>query len=86
MAYLGTLSLILITTALAGQLCRRFGIPAVIGQLLVGIILGPAVLGLIKTNDFVEIFAEIGVIILMFMAGLESDLGLFSIVMQQQIL
>ena len=76
MAYLGTLSLILITTALAGQLCRRFGIPAVIGQLLVGIILGPAVLGLIKTNDFVEIFAEIGVIILMFMAGLESDLGL----------
>ena len=53
MAYLGTLSLILITTALAGQLCRRFGIPAVIGQLLVGIILGPAVLGLIKTNDFV---------------------------------
>ena len=60
MAYLGTLSLILITTALAGQLCRRFGIPAVIGQLLVGIILGPAVLGLIKTNDFVEIFAEIG--------------------------
>lgn len=76
MAYLGTLSLVLITTALAGHFSRRVGMPAVIGQLLVGIILGPAVLGWVTENDFVHTFSEIGVILLMFMAGLESDLGL----------
>ena len=50
--------------------------PAVIGQLLVGIILGPAMLGWVTNNNFVHIFSEIGVVILMFMAGLESDLDL----------
>ena len=73
MSYLGTLSLVLITTALAGHFSRRVGMPAVIGELLVGIVLGPAVLGLVTNNSFVHTFSEIGVIILMFIAGLESD-------------
>ena len=76
MSYLGTLSLVLITTALAGHFSRRVGMPAVIGELLVGIVLGPAVLGLVTNNSFVHTFSEIGVIILMFIAGLESDLEL----------
>ncbi|MCQ2556898.1 cation:proton antiporter [Ligilactobacillus equi] len=76
MEYLGTLCLILISTALAGHFFRRFNLPAVVGQLLCGIILGPAVLGWVKGDEFIEIFANIGVIILMFMAGLESDLAL----------
>lgn len=76
MEFLGTLSLVLITTALAGHFSRRLGIPAVIGQLLVGIILGPAVLGWVTNDHFMHYFAEIGVIILMFIAGLESDLEL----------
>ena len=76
MSYLGTLSLVLITTALAGHFSRRIGMPAVIGELLVGIVLGPAVLGLVTNNSFVHTFSEIGVIILMFIAGLESDLEL----------
>lgn len=41
MEFLGILCLILITTTLAGVACKRVGIPAVIGQLLVGIVLGP---------------------------------------------
>lgn len=76
MEYLGILCVILLATAVAGHLSRRWGIPAVIGQLLVGIIVGPACLGIVKSTAFVHTFAEIGVIILMFIAGLESDLGL----------
>ncbi len=76
MEHLGILCLVLLSTALAGHFSRRIGMPAVIGQLLVGIILGPAVLGWVVENDFVHTFSEIGVILLMFMAGLESDLGL----------
>lgn len=76
MEFLGTLSLVLITTAFAGHFSRRIGIPAVIGQLLVGILLGPAVLSWIHQNAFMHFFSEIGVIILMFIAGLESDLGM----------
>lgn len=74
MEFLGTLCLGLITTSLAGHFSRRIGIPAVIGQLLVGILIGPAVLGWVHNNAFMHIFSEIGVIILMFIAGLESDL------------
>ena len=76
MTYLGTLCLVLLTTAFAGSISRRVGMPAVIGQLLVGIVLGPAILGWVTSNNFVHIFSEIGVVILMFMAGLESDLDL----------
>lgn len=76
MGYIGTLSLILIVTALAGHLSVRMGLPAVIGQLLSGIVLGPALLGWVSATAFIKDFAELGVIILMFMAGLESDLQL----------
>lgn len=76
MEFLGTLCLVLITTSLAGHLSRRIGVPAVIGQLLVGILIGPAVLGWVHNNAFIHTFSEIGVIILMFIAGLESDLGM----------
>ena len=74
MEFLGTLCLVLITTSFAGHFSRRIGIPAVIGQLLVGILIGPAVLGWVHNNAFMHTFSEIGVIILMFIAGLESDL------------
>lgn len=76
MGYVGSLSLILIVTALAGHLSVRMGLPAVIGQLLSGIVLGPALLGWVTATSFIKDFAELGVIILMFMAGLESDLQL----------
>lgn len=76
MSFLGILCLILVTTSLAGHFSRRVGIPAVIGQLLVGIFIGPAVFGWVHNNNLIHIFSEIGVIILMFIAGLESDLGM----------
>ena len=76
MDFIGSLSLILIVTALAGHISVRMGLPAVIGQLISGIVLGPAVLGWVTATSFIKDFAELGVIILMFMAGLESDLQL----------
>jgi monovalent cation:proton antiporter-2 (CPA2) family protein len=74
MEFVGVLVLILVLTLLAGHFAQRIGFPAVVGQLLIGIVLGPGVLGLIHSDELITVFSEIGVIILMFLAGLESDL------------
>lgn len=68
------LLLILLATKIAGDLSVRLGQPSVLGKLIIGIILGPAVLGWIENNDFIHYFSEIGVLLLMFLAGLETDL------------
>ncbi len=68
------LVMILFFTKVAGDLSVRLGQPAVLGKLLVGVILGPAVLGWIENTTFIEQTAEIGVLLLMFIAGLETDL------------
>jgi len=67
--------LILIATKVAGDISVRLGQPSVLGKLIIGIILGPAVLGWINNNDFIHYFSEIGVLLLMFLAGLETDLN-----------
>ncbi|MBD5429430.1 cation:proton antiporter [Lactobacillus sp.] len=76
MHFLGELILILIITTLLGQLFARFNLPPVIGQLLSGIVLGPAILGWVHPSNTISLFSEFGVILLMFLAGLESDLDL----------
>lgn len=76
MEFLANLVLILLATTLAGHYCARIGLPAVLGQLLVGVIIGPAILGWVTMTDFIHDMSELGVIILMFLAGLESDLDL----------
>ncbi|NYE09632.1 monovalent cation:proton antiporter-2 (CPA2) family protein [Bacillus niacini] len=68
------LVLIIFLTKMAGDISVRLGQPSVLGKLIVGIILGPAVLGWISNNEFIHYFSEIGVILLMFLAGLETDL------------
>lgn len=76
MAFLGTLCLILVLTTLAGNFANRLGVPAVIGELVIGILIGPAMLDWIQLNSLVNLFADIGVVILMFLGGLESNLAL----------
>ncbi|QNQ81558.1 cation:proton antiporter [Lactobacillus sp. PV012] len=76
MHFLGELIIILIVTTLLGQLFARFNLPPVIGQLLSGIILGPAILSWVHPGNIISLFSEFGVILLMFLAGLESDLDL----------
>lgn len=74
MGFILTLIIILGSTKLAGHLSVKLGQPAVLGKLIVGIVLGPAVLGWIQSGELIEQFANIGVLLLMFIAGLETDL------------
>lgn len=73
------LAIIMISTKVFGMFSRKIHMPAVVGALAAGVILGPSGLGMItldgETGLFLEQMAEIGVILLMFNAGLETDLS-----------
>ena len=71
--FLLDLALILMSTKFLGLISSKFKMPQVVGALLAGLFLGPAFLGLISETTFIESTAEIGVIVLMFCAGLETD-------------
>ena len=71
--FLFDLGLILLSTKLLGLLTKRFKLPQVVGALLAGIVLGPAVFNILNETEFIQQMAELGVIILMFCAGLETD-------------
>lgn len=71
--YLLDIALILLSTKFLGLLTRKFNLPQVVGALLAGVILGPSVLNILQETEFISSMAELGVIILMFTAGLESD-------------
>lgn len=60
---------------LLGELAERLGQPAVVGELLAGVLIGPGVFGLVHESAVLHALAEIGVILLLFEIGLESDLG-----------
>lgn len=68
------LAIILISTKTFGLLSRRFAMPQVVGALVAGLILGPSVLNIIHETEFINTLAELGVIILMFIAGVETDM------------
>lgn len=67
-------AIILLSTKVLGLVTKKFQMPQVVGALLAGLVLGPAVLGLIKETDFIHNTAEVGVIVLMFCAGMETDI------------
>jgi Kef-type K+ transport system membrane component KefB len=64
----------LLGAKLFGELAERLGQPAVLGELVAGVLLGPSVLGLVTLTESILLLAEIGVILLLFEVGLETDL------------
>lgn len=72
--FLLDLALILISTKIFGIFSKRVKMPQVVGALVAGVVMGPALLGFIRETDFINKLAELGVIVLMFSAGMEMDL------------
>lgn len=72
--FLFDLFLILVATKFFGVLSKKMNMPAVVGALISGIILGPACLNILHETDFIMQISELGVIVIMFTAGLEVDI------------
>ncbi len=68
------LAIIVIFAKIFGILARKLKAPQVVGEIIAGLLIGPSVLGLVNLSDFLSQMAEIGVILLMFSAGLETNL------------
>ena len=66
--------MILFVAKLFGIIARKLHAPEVVGEIIAGLLIGPAVLGLVNQSDFINKMAEIGVIMLMFEAGLSTDM------------
>lgn len=73
------LSLIIVLAAakVLGEVAERLGQPAVLGELIGGILIGPHVMGLVHDGEIIRFLAEVGAVILLFEVGLESDLEEF---------
>ena len=68
------LAIIIIAAKVCGIAARKLKAPQVVGMIIAGLLIGPSMLGLVEQTDFISQMAEIGVILLMFSAGLETDL------------
>lgn len=72
--FLVSIAIIILSTKLLGDLTKKVSMPQVVGALLAGVLIGPTGLGIIANTDFIACTAEIGVILLMFLAGLDTDI------------
>lgn len=73
--FLIQLVLILISARVFGELAAYFNAPSVIGELLAGVIIGPSILGFVEINSTIELLAQIGIILLLFEVGIETDIA-----------
>lgn len=68
------LAIIIVFAKIFGILARKCKAPQVVGEIIAGLIIGPSILGLVEQTDFLVRMAEVGVVLLMFSAGLETNL------------
>jgi Kef-type K+ transport system membrane component KefB len=69
------LFVVLLAAKLGDELFKRIGQPALVGEILAGVIIGPSLLGLVEPDETLEVFAELGVVFLLFWVGLETRLS-----------
>ena len=74
--FIVSLCAMLALTTCSGLICRKLQLPEVIGQILVGIVCGPALLNVLHSSDYISLFSDLGIIILMFLGGVGCDLQL----------
>lgn len=67
-------AIILILAKIFSHLASKLGLPPVLGMLVLGLLLGPSGLDIVRTNEVLKTLADVGVVVLLFMAGLETDL------------
>ena len=68
-----SLLIILLTARIFAELATRLQAPSVIGELFAGVVLGPSLLGWIEPTQAIRLMAGIGIILLLFEVGLETD-------------
>jgi Kef-type K+ transport system membrane component KefB len=74
-AALTDLFIVLLAAKLGDELFRRMRQPTIVGEILAGVLVGPAVLGFVEPGEVLEVFAELGVVFLLFWVGLETRLS-----------
>lgn len=75
---LSQIAVVLAATFAGGSLLKRFGQPAIIGYIIVGMILGPSVLGLVNNGGEISFLSELGILLLLFIIGMELDVHRFT--------
>lgn len=73
-AFFRDLAIIIVCSKLFGLIAQKLRAPQVVGEIIAGLIIGPACLGFVGNTDYLALLAEIGVVMLMFEAGLETNL------------
>ena len=66
------LFLVLLAAKVGDEVFKRIGQPSIVGEILAGVLIGPSVLGLVEPGEVLEVFAELGVVFLLFWVGLET--------------
>lgn len=69
------LALIIVFAELFALIAKKLKMPQVVGQIIAGLLIGPSILGLVNQTEFIAMMAEIGVVLIMFSAGLETNLS-----------
>ena len=72
----GQIALILLVTAVLGAAAKLAKQPLIVAYIFVGIVLGPSFLDMVRYEDEIELFAELGIALLLFLVGLKLDVGL----------
>lgn len=73
--FLIQLVLILFSARIVGEIAAWMNIPSVIGELIAGVLIGPSLLGIVEATPSIHLLAQIGIILLLFEVGLDTDIG-----------